>query len=87
MKEPRLFLASSIKAGIDMSNGAKVKWKTNGKHLVYLGWGRGNVSFEVDEETGEPKNWENLSPSPDPSVNDLLISRAQAIFRKEQNVE
>ncbi len=82
-----MFLASTIKAGIDMSNGAKVKWKTNGKHLVYLGWGRGNVSFEVDEETGEPKNWENLSPSPDPSVNDLLISRAQAIFRKEQNVE
>ena len=75
-----------LRRGGPMSNGAKVKWRTDGKHLVYLGWGRGNVSFEVDEETGEPKNWENLDPSPDPNVNDLLISRAQAVFRKNQDV-
>ena len=52
MKEPRLFLASTIKAGGDMSNGAKVKWRTDGKHLVYLGWTIQEFYQNKGEENG-----------------------------------
>jgi hypothetical protein len=69
-----------------MSNGAKVQYGINGKGSVYLGWGRGRIYFKKDLETGEI-NWWDPKASQDPTVSALLISRAQAIYRKDQDAD
>ena len=72
-----------------MSNSAKVSYGREGKGRVFLGWGRGTCSFELDEQTGKPieNKWKCLSPAKEPSVSALLISRAKAVLRKEQENE
>jgi len=72
-----------------MSNSAKVSYGREGKGRVFLGWGRGTCSFELDEQTGKPieNKWKCLGPAKEPSVSALLISRAKAVLRKEQENE
>ena len=69
-----------------MSNSAKVSYGREGKGRVFLGWGRGSCSFELDEQTGRPieNKWKCLSTTQDPNVSALLISRAKTILLKEQ---
>ena len=69
-----------------MSNSSKVSYGREGKGRVFLGWGRGTCSFELDEQTGKPieNKWKCLGPAKEPSVSALLISRAKVILRKEQ---
>ena len=69
-----------------MSNSARVSYGREGKGRVFLGWGRGTCSFELDEQTGNPieNNWKCLGPAKEPSVSALLISRAKVVLRKEQ---
>lgn len=66
-----------------MSNGAKVKYTSDNGGVVYLGFGRGNIRFEVDEETGQTKFW-NPNESAGPQVSNLLIQRARAIYKKQK---
>lgn len=72
-----------------MSNSARVSYGREGKGRVFLGWGRGTCSFELDEQTGKPieNKWRCLGPAKEPSVSALLISRAKAVLRKEQENE
>ena len=72
-----------------MSNSSKVSYGREGKGRVFLGWGRGTCSFELDEQTGKPieEKWRCLGPAKEPSVSALLISRAKAVLRKEQENE
>jgi len=72
-----------------MSNSSKVSYGREGKGRVFLGWGRGTCSFELDEQTGKPieNKWRCLGPAKEPSVSALLISRAKAVLRKEQENE
>ena len=72
-----------------MSNSAKVSYGREGKGRVFLGWGRGTCSFELDEQTGKPieNKWRCLGPAKEPNVSALLISRAKAVLRKEQENE
>ena len=72
-----------------MSNSAKVSYGREGKGRVFLGWGRGTCSFELDEQTGKPieDKWKCLGPAKEPNVSALLISRAKAVLRKEQENE
>ena len=81
-----MFLTLIIKAGGDMSNGAKVQYGINGKGSVYLGWGRGRIYFKKDMETGEIEWWDP-SASQDPIVSALLINRAKAIYRQDQDAD
>ena len=67
-----------------MSNGARVTFDSEtGKGKVWLGWGRGHVLFEIDEQTGEPTNWENPNANAEKNVSDLLIQRAKKIFEQQ----
>ena len=66
-----------------MSNGAKVNFTSDNGGVVYLGFGRGNIRFEVDQETGQTKFW-NPNESASPQVSSLLIQRAKAIYKKQQ---
>ena len=72
-----------------MSNSSKVSYGREGKGRVFLGWGRGSCSFELDEQSGKPieNKWKCLSTTQDPNVSALLISRAKTILRKEQENE
>ena len=72
-----------------MSNSAKVSYGREGKGRVFLGWGRGTCSFELDAQTGKPieDKWRCLGPAKEPNVSALLISRAKAVLRKEQENE
>ena len=64
-----------------MGNGARVTFDSEtGKGKVWLGWGRGHVLFEIDEQTGEPTNWENPNANARKNVSDLLIQRAKKIL-------
>ena len=69
-----------------MSDSSKVSYGREGKGRVFLGWGRGSCSFELDEQTGKPieNKWKCLGPAKEPSVSALLISRAKTILLKEQ---
>ena len=69
-----------------MSNSAKVSYGREGKGRVFLGWGRGTCSFELDAQTGKPieEKWRCLGRDKEPNVSALLISRAKAVLRKEQ---
>ena len=66
-----------------MSNGAKVSFTSDNGGVVYLGFGRGNIRFEVDQETGQTKFW-NPNESASPQVSNLLIQRAKAIYKKQK---
>jgi len=72
-----------------MSDSSKVSYGREGKGRVFLGWGRGTCSFELDEQTGRPieNKWRCLGPAKDPNVSALLISRAKTILRKQQENE
>ena len=66
-----------------MSNGAKVKYTSETTGLVHLGFGRGNIRFEIDQETGQTKFW-NPNETASPQVSNLLIQRAKAIYKKQK---
>tara|TARA_R100001377_G_scaffold80978_1_gene60199 strand:- start:2086 stop:2298 length:213 start_codon:yes stop_codon:yes gene_type:complete len=61
-------------------NGARVVCNSQGGGVVHLGWGRGRIVFSKNEETGQLE-WSDPNNCPDPDVQDLLISRAKAIYK------
>tara|TARA_R110000824_G_scaffold83578_3_gene209162 strand:+ start:379 stop:594 length:216 start_codon:yes stop_codon:yes gene_type:complete len=65
-------------------NGSRVVYNQNGGGVVHLGWGRGRIVFSKNEET-EELEWRDPNDCPDPYVQALLISRAKAIYREENN--
>jgi hypothetical protein len=66
-----------------MSNGAKVNFTSDNGGVVHLGFGRGNIRFEIDQDTGKTKFW-NPNESASPQVSNLLIQRAKAIYKKQK---
>ena len=65
-------------------NGARVVRNSDGSGTVYLGWGRGRIIFTKNKETGELE-WSDPNNCPDPNVQALLINRAKAFYREENN--
>tara|TARA_R110000764_G_scaffold170833_1_gene257785 strand:- start:325 stop:540 length:216 start_codon:yes stop_codon:yes gene_type:complete len=65
-------------------NGSRVVYNQNGGGVVHLGWGRGRIVFSKNEETGELE-WSDPNNCPDPGVQALLINRAKAFYREENN--